>query len=89
MRVVILVVGFLCSLSSAEPKPKAKPKAQLDYAYGDYGDYAYGDYGEYGPGQLAKRATDVVLCLMLSRTCHFTYGFIITPTHVSPIDCPS
>merc|ERR1712227_1126184 len=46
---VVLVVGSLSNLASAEPKPKAKPKAQLDYAYGDYGDYAYGDYGEYGP----------------------------------------
>ena len=35
-------------LVSAEPRPKAKPKAQ-DPAY-DYGDYTYpdGDYGEYG-----------------------------------------
>ena len=86
---VVLVVGSLSSLASAEPKPKAKPKAQLDYAYGDYGDYAYGDYGEYGPGQFRRCATYVMLCLMLGRTCHFTYGFIITLPHVSPIECPS
>ena len=40
----------LTSSTLADPKAKAKAKAQLDY-YGEYGEYNYADYGDYGPGQ--------------------------------------
>ena len=45
---LLFAASVILVLVSAEPRPKAKPKAQ-DPAY-DYGDYTYpdGDYGEYG-----------------------------------------
>ena len=45
----ILLWGCLANLILAEPKPKAKPKAQYD-EYGEYS-YNYDDYGNYGTGR--------------------------------------
>ena len=51
-KLTSLLLAFWCLASStlADPKAKAKAKAQLDY-YGEYGEYNYADYGDYGPGQ--------------------------------------
>ena len=62
-NIICLLVLGLCSLSLAEPKPKAKAQA-LDY-YGEYGegDYNYADYGEagdysYGQGECHAQCKD-------------------------------
>ena len=47
---LLLALWCLTSSTLADPKAKAKAKAQLDY-YGEYGEYNYADYGDYGPGQ--------------------------------------
>ena len=69
---LLLALWCLTSKTLADPKAKAKAKAQLDY-YGEYGEYNYADYGDYGPGQYTVVTQSVVAdtCGMLisSHTC--------------------
>ena len=55
----------------ADPKAKAKAKAQLDY-YGEYGEYNYADYGDYGPGTSA--ANEPLAKISQSQRRHLYYA---------------
>ena len=70
----------LCSLSLAEPKPKAKAQA-LDY-YGEYGegDYNYADYGEAGDYSYGQGEYSVQGELEDGRNCFWHWNGQFSPT---------